>query len=637
MDHEANIVRIHELSIRDSVSLLRSTMSSSTSSNATHLDLQRRVWWKEAVIYQIYPSSFCDSNGDGIGDINGIITKLDYLKDLGVDALWLCPIFKSPQVDMGYDISDYCDIDPRYGTLQDWDRLVAEMHARNMKIIMDLVANHTSDQHEWFQESRSSNSNPKRDWYYWRPPKFDANGERLPPNNWKSMQQVSAWDWDETTGEYYLHLYDQAQPDLNWENPEVRAAVHSAMKFWLDRGCDGFRLDVINKISKVPGLPDAPIVNPDEYLQPAGVMYVNGPRVHEFIKEMDKNVLSKYDEIMTVGEVPMTQDMDALAKYVLPANHELNMVFQFQLMEIDASGPKEHLRHLEPKPWTVEELREVVSRWQMYRREDGFWNTIFIENHDTGRSVSRFGSDTPQWRAVTAKLLAMLQITQSGTLYVYQGEEIGMANVPTSWGIEEYKDVASLVYYNQILRERTERAKGGAVDMSDILSALQKKGRDNARTPMQWDASENAGFGAGTPWMRVNDDYKNWNVQEQLNRSDSTLAFWKKALRLRKEHEVLVYGDFRLLDEPAHHETVFAFSRSLGKAFVIVLLNFSDKEATVNFEHASAEETSEATLLLSNYEEAGAEIPLVPTQMQTFAHGSFSAKLRGYEGRIYSM
>jgi len=513
--------------------------------------------------------------------------------------------------------------------LEDWDRLVAEMHARDMKIIMDLVANHTSDQHEWFKESRSSKTNPKRDWYFWRPPKYDASGKKLTPNNWKSMLKEPAWDWDETTEEYYLHLYNPGQPDLNWENPEVRAAIHSAMKFWLDRGCDGFRLDVINKISKVPGLPNAPITNPKEYYQPAGMMYVNGPRVHEFIKEMDANVLSKYDDIMTVGEVPMTQDMDALAEYVLPANHELNMVFQFQLMEIDASGPKGNLRHLEPRQWTVKELCDVISRWQMFRREDGFWNTIFIENHDTGRSVSRFGNDSPQWRATTAKLLAMLQIAQSGTLYVYQGQEIGMANVPKSWGIEEYKDVASLIYYNRILKERTER--GESTDMSDILSGLQKKGRDNARTPMQWDESKNAGFGTGIPWMRVNDDYKAWNVEVQSYRPDSVLSFWKDALRVRKDHEVLIYGDFRLIEE--NHETVLAFSRNLGRSTAVILLNFSDGEAATSFETSG--DDPEPALLLSNYEDAGRETQLTPVMQSSGNQKKWSAKLRSYEGRIY--
>ncbi|KAF5347610.1 hypothetical protein D9756_010673 [Leucocoprinus leucothites] len=335
--------------------------------------LHEQAWWKEAIVYQIYPISFFDSNGDGIGDLNGIHAKLDYLQDLGIDVLWLSPIYRSPLADMGYDISDYRNIDPRYGTLADWDNLLKGVHDRGMKLVMDLVVNHSSDEHEWFLQSRSSKDDPKRDWYIWRPPKLDSAGNRGPPNNWRSVFQGSAWDFDEKTEEYYLHLYVSKQPDLNWENPEVRQAVYDMMKFWLDRGCDGFRMDVINLISKTKGLPDAPISAPGEFYQPASMHYANGPHVHEFIKEMGQNVLSQYD-IMTVGETPFTHEASELAAYVLPANKELDMVFHFELMDIDSplEGPQRVA--LMKKEWKLPELREIIVRWQLYKRDEGFWN-----------------------------------------------------------------------------------------------------------------------------------------------------------------------------------------------------------------------------------------------------------------------
>ncbi|KAF7791180.1 hypothetical protein EIP86_002191 [Pleurotus ostreatoroseus] len=432
-----------------------------------------RAWWKSAVVYQIYPISFFDSNGDGLGDLNGLYTKLDYLKDLGVDVIWVCPIYKSPLKDMGYDISDYQDIDPRYGTLEDWDKLLAGVHERGMKLLMDLVVNHTSDQHAWFRESRSSKTNPKRDWYIWRPPRYDAEGRRMPPNNWKGNFQGSAWEYDKATEEYYLHLFVTEQPDLNWENPEVREAVWGTMRFWLDRGCDGFRvrvplrnselverskgreydfgMDVINMISKVDGLPDAVVTSPGEPYQPAGLLYANGPKVHQYIKEMHERVLSHYIT-MTVGETPLTHRAEDIAAYVLPRNKELNMVFQFEVVDMDSGGTEggaEAVSPLTTSKWTVLQLKNIVRKWQQYKREEGYWNSVYIENHDNARSVSRFGNDSDEWRAPSAKLLAMMQATQSGTLFVYQGEEIGMKNFPRSWGIEEYLDVATINFWAQ--------------------------------------------------------------------------------------------------------------------------------------------------------------------------------------------
>ncbi|KAI5887710.1 glycoside hydrolase family 13 protein [Schizophyllum commune H4-8] len=534
-----------------------------------------RKWWKEAVVYQIYPISFFDSNGDGIGDLNGIASKLDYLKDLGVDVLWLSPIYKSPLADYGYDISDYRSIDPRYGTLEDWDSLLKGVHDRGMKLMMDLVVNHTSDEHEWFQQSISGKDNPKRDWYIWRPPKVGEDGSRQPPNNWRSVFQGSAWEYDEKSNEYYLHLYVTKQPDLNWDNPEVREAVWDVMRFWIDRGCDGFRMDVINLVSKVPGLPDASITEPGERYQPAAEFYANGPKVHEYIQQMHREVLSKHD-LITVGEAPFSYDESALGKYVLPANKELQMIFQFELVDVDSpKGPDRS--SLMPRPWKLTELKGIINKWQTYKRHEGFWNAVYIENHDQARSVSRFGNDTTdEKRTLSAKMLAVMQATQSGTLYVYQGEELGLHNFPRSWGLEEYKDVATQNFYNRVLENRRREQGREDVDMSDVLDGLQKKARDHARTPVQWNSSPHGGFTTGKPWMRVNDDYPSWNAEKQISDPGSVRSFWKKLLELRKEKAVLIYGDFKLL--LADSEDVFAYQRSLGNSRAFVYLNFRDKD-----------------------------------------------------------
>ncbi|KIK92345.1 glycoside hydrolase family 13 protein [Paxillus rubicundulus Ve08.2h10] len=575
-----------------------------------------REWWKSAVVYQIYPVSFFDSNGDGIGDLNGIREKLDYLKDLGVDVLWLSPIYRSPQADMGYDISDYRDIDPQYGTLEDWDNLLRGVHERGMKLMMDLVVNHTSDEHEWFLQSKSSKDDQKRDWYIWRPPKL-VDGKRLPPNNWKSVFQGSAWDYDDKTGEYYLHLYVSKQPDLNWDNPVVRDAVWDVMRFWIDRGCDGFRMDVINIISKTEGLPDAPVVDDSQYYQAASMYFANGPRVHEYIKEMHTEVLSHHD-LITVGETPFTHDASELAAYVLPQNKELNMVFHFELMDLDSPD----YSPLVKKAWKLAELKDVVRRWQRYKRDEGFWNAVFIENHDHSRSVSRFGNDSDEWRAISAKMLSIFEVTQTGTLYVYQGQELGLKNFPPSWGIEEYKDVASQNYWNLIKAQR-QKAQGKAdVDMSDLLDNFQHKARDHARTPMQWDASFNGGFTKGTPWMRVNDDYHAWNAAVQLEDDDSVHAFWKRAIGVRKGCDVLMYGDFELL--APEHDQAFVYSRTLGNERALVLLNFSEVEAEVDLGGVGG--VGGYRLVLGNYERKGGA---------GNHDGDGKLVLRGYEGRVY--
>ncbi|KAF8551259.1 glycoside hydrolase family 13 protein [Imleria badia] len=579
-----------------------------------------RAWWKSAIVYQIYPASFSDSNGDGIGDLNGIHAKLDYLKDLGVDVLWLSPIYRSPQADMGYDISDYRDIDPRYGTLADWDNLLRGVHQRGMKLMMDLVVNHTSDEHEWFQRSKSSKDDPKRDWYMWRPPRY-VDGQRLPPNNWKSVFQGSAWEFDPGTEEYYLHLYVRKQPDLNWDNPVVRDAVWDVMRFWIDRGCDGFRMDVINLISKTYGLPDAPVVDHTQYYQPASMYFTNGPHVHEYIQQMHREVLSQHD-LITVGETPFTHDASGLAAYVLPQNKELNMVFNFELMDLDSSEESPLVK----KAWRLSDLKAIVGRWQTYKREEGFWNAVFIENHDQARSVSRFGNDSPAWRAISAKMLAVLEVTQTGTVYVYQGQELGMKNFPRTWGIEAYKDVASQNYWALIKEQRKKEQGREDVDMEDVLDGFQQKARDHARIPMQasrplWDATPNAGFTTGTPWMRAYEDdaREGWNAADESKPTDSepesVLAFWKRAIGVRKAHEVLVYGNFEMRLE--EDERVFAYVRRLGDVKAWVVLNFTAEAVEVPLGSGSG---------------SGETSGLGPG-MEGSKTGTL--ELRGYEARVY--
>lgn len=557
-----------------------------------------RKWWKEAVIYQIYPISFFDSNGDGFGDLNGISSKLDYLKDLGVNVLWLSPIYKSPLADYGYDISDYRTIDPRYGTLGDWDNLLKGVHDRGMKLMMDLVVNHTSDEHAWFQESLKGKDDAKRDYYIWRPPKLAEDGSRQPPNNWRSVFQGSAWEYDKQSDEYYLHLYVAKQPDLNWDNPTVRDAVWDIMRFWIDRGCDGFRMDVINLISKVPGLPDAPVAEPNEKYQPASEFYTNGPRVHEYIQQMHREVLSKHD-LITVGEAPFSYDESALCKYVLPANKELQMVFQFELVDIDSpKGPDRS--SLAPRAWKLTEFKTIINKWQAYKRDEGYWNAVYIENHDQARSVSRFGNDADnRVRTLSAKMLAVMQATQCGTLYVYQGEELGMHNFPRSWPLEEYKDVATQNYYNRVLENRRRETGRDDVDMSDVMDGLQKKARDHARTPVQWDSTPNGGFTSGTPWMRVNDDYPTWNAAKQMADPDSVRSFWKRMLALRKEKPILVYGDFKLI--LPDDEEVFAYQRTLGASTALIYLNFTGKDTEAAFPTGVR---SQLTYAFGNYPEA---------------------------------
>ncbi|KAI1277447.1 glycoside hydrolase family 13 protein [Xylaria sp. FL0933] len=515
-------------------------------------------WWKEAVIYQIYPSSFQSHHGatTGWGSIKGITSRLDYLKSLGINVVWSSPFFKSPQADMGYDIADYKDIDSRYGTLEDVDVLISELRKRDMKLVVDLVVNHTSNQHAWFLESRSSKDNPKRDWYIWRKPRqiTGSDGEilREPPNNWAQIlgEANSAWTYDSVTDEYYLSLFTPNQPDLNWENPEVRAAVWDVMHFWLKRGASGFRLDVINLISKVPGYPDADVsLDPDHKYQPAAKYYVNGPKLHDYLGEMHREVLSKYDSI-TVGEMPGVSDENEILRTVGANAGELNMVFIFDLVDIDKPNVRMAL-----KPWDVKEMKAIVTRWQRIMIEKNGWNTVFIENHDNPRSVSRYTDDSDEYRYVSAKLLALMQTTLGGTLFVYQGDELGMRNVPKSWDIdEEYKDIETLNYWQKVKKiyaNDPERLQHGR-------AVIEMKARDHARTPMQWDA------------MPIGDAEASIDL--------SAWQFWKQSIQRRKEHaSAFVYGDFEeLIPE---HPNVFAYLRTsaTGEKWLVVL-NYSGRQ-----------------------------------------------------------
>ncbi|KAH8690615.1 glycoside hydrolase family 13 protein [Talaromyces proteolyticus] len=535
-------------------------------------------WWREAVVYQIYPRSFCDSNGDGIGDICGIISKIDYLKDLGVDVVWLSPIYASPQHDMGYDISDYRRIHPEYGTMEDWECLLNELHKAGIKLIMDLVVNHTSIDHPWFVQSRSSNDNVKRDWYHWQPPKYDAEGRRQPPNNWRSFfGKGSAWEWDENTQEYYLRVFTKEQPDLNWENPTMRAAVREVVTFWLDKGVDGFRIDAINYICKADGYPDSEIVDESSRFQPAMHLYMNVGNVHKYLRELHVATFSQYD-VMTVGETPYVPATQLALDYVHPDRKEFDMIFQWEHMDIDRV-PGSLLKW---KPWKLPELKKIFNCWQRLMFENGGWNSLYMENHDQGRSISRFGSDRPEFRGVSGKLLAMMLGTLSGTLYIYQGQEIGMTN-PTKWGLKDYPDIVTKTY---ILEEKEQRIRDTGEtepDMKDLLQDIRLKARDNGRTPIPWNSLQpSAGFTTGTPWMPLNPDFAVCNVDAAVKDTTSIFHFWKKLLSIRAGWKTLVYGSFELLSPEDPH--IFAYRRTLpGSASALVVLNLSSQSVDWEF------------------------------------------------------
>ncbi|KAH6970219.1 glycoside hydrolase family 13 protein [Fusarium avenaceum] len=554
----------------------------------------QRAWWKEASVYQIYPASFCDSNGDGIGDIPGIITKLDYLKALGTDVLWLCPVYKSPQVDMGYDISDYRTIHPPYGTLKDVENLIAGLHQRGMKLVMDLVVNHTSDQHAWFQESRSSRGSSKRDWYIWRKPVFDERGNRHPPNNWASIFGGSAWAYDEATEEYYLRLFCKEQPDLNWENPAVVREVHDIMKFWLAKGVDGFRMDVINLISKTPGLPDAAVTVPDQEFQPAHLYYANGPRLHEFLRGF-REILDDYDAF-AVGEMPWAKNEGDVIDSVAFERKELNMIFQFDIVDMD-NGPE---GKFSPKQWSLHTLKGIVEKWQTCMYEHNGWNALFLENHDQSRSVSRFTPHSSSNRKLAAKMLATFIGFQSGTLFVYQGQELGMSNLPRDWPIEEYKDVETQNFY-QLAREKLA---GDEVGLESFLDEVRLKARDHARSPVQWNSKEYGGFSTGVPWMRVNDDYAQCNAEHQFADPSSVFSYWRHVIELRRQYYgVFIYGRFEMVDR--EHPAILCYNRIGKTACATIVTNFTENEQEWSPPQATIDSLKNGTTILANYETRG--------------------------------
>ncbi|OQV04378.1 Alpha amylase, catalytic domain-containing protein [Cladophialophora immunda] len=531
--------------------------------------------WKEAVVYQIYPASFVDSNCDGWGDIPGIISKIDYIKSAGADIIWLSPVYDSPQKDMGYDISDYRSIDPRYGSLEEMDRLIAGLHLRDMKLWMDLVVNHTSDQHTWFKESRSSKDNPRRDWYFWRDPKYGVDGVRKSPNNWRSVFGGSAWTYDEWTDQYYLALFLPSQPDLNWANDDMRQAIHSDIRFWLDRGVNGFRIDSMNLMSKHEDLPDADILDPAEEYQSGEKWFASGPRMHEYLHELRTQVFDPYNAV-TVGELGFTKDVESVAKYVAKSRQEVNMLFTGDIVDMDFGHSSKYSR----KDFHPGMLRLLTHKWQTAMPTFDGWNSVYLDNHDSGRSLTRYGSDDPKYRAFAAKLLSIYMCTLSGTLFLLAGQEIGMANLPREMGIEHYIDVEGRNHYKRVLKERG----GDESKMGDVLRELQLKARDHGRLPMQWSAQTNAGFTNSDvkPWMVVNPDHVAWNVEAQQNDPDSVLSFWKESLALRKKiADIFIYGTFEMFHESSPQDTIVAYKRGSCRTEeeALVLLNFSSQES----------------------------------------------------------
>ena len=534
-------------------------------------------WWKESVVYQIYPRSFCDSNGDGIGDLNGITGKLDYLKELGIDVIWLSPVYKSPNDDNGYDISNYQAIMDEFGTMEDFDRMLATAHEKGIKIMMDLVVNHTSDEHKWFIESRKSTDNPYRDYYIWRPAKEDGSL----PNNWGSCFSGPAWEYDKTTDMYFLHLFSKKQPDLNWDNPAVRQDVFDMMNWWLKKGVDGFRMDVISLISKEPGLPDKePGINGYATFN----VSANGPHVHEYLQEMRQKALNNADTI-TVGECSGVT-LEEAKKYARSDEKELNMVFQFEHMDVDSD---EKAGKWTTRKMDLRNLKKILTRWQK-GLQDIAWNSLYWENHDQPRSVSRFGNDSDEYREISAKMLATCIHMMQGTPYVYQGEELGMTNCPFNT-LDNFRDLESINAFHELTEQ-------GKMTEEDMMAAIGYKGRDNARTPMQWDDSAYAGFSTANPWIMVNPNYTKINARDQVNREDSVFKYYQKLIKLRHESELIVYGTYDLiLDDD---KDIYAYIRTLGDEKLIVYCNFSENTREVEL----PEEFTNGKVLISNYIDA---------------------------------
>ena len=539
---------------------------------------EKQTWWKEAVVYQIYPRSFADSDGDGIGDLNGITEHLSYLKELGIDVIWLSPIYQSPNDDNGYDISDYRNIMTEFGTMEDFDRMLKEAHKLGIRIVMDLVVNHTSDEHAWFIESRKSKDNPYRDYYIWKDGK---NGGE--PNNWQSVFSGPAWEYDKKTGQYYLHCFSRKQPDLNWTNEKVRNAVYDMMTWWCEKGIDGFRMDVVNMLSKDPAFPDG-VVTDGLYgdLKP---IVCNGPHIHEYLQEMNKRVLSRYD-LMTVGETPGVTIEEA-RKYANDEGTELNMVFQFEHVDAGAASTPilEKWGYEHPK---LKKLRPILNKWQT-ELEGKAWGSLYWDNHDQPRAVSRFGNDSKEFRVLSAKMLGTLLHMMKGTPYVYQGEELGMTNM-TFTSPADFKDVEEVNAWKQYVVDN------GMISPEEMLKCFSAVARDNARTPMQWDYSENAGFSMGTPWIAVNENYREINAKAALSDPDSVFHYYRKLIRLRHEQRIIVYGEFRPLLEDS--DCIYAYERVYEGRVLTVACNWTENEVSCDlFDKLSGEE------LISNYTE----------------------------------
>ena len=533
-----------------------------------------RKWWKETVVYQLYPRSFKDTNGDGIGDLKGVIEKLDYIKSLGIDVVWMNPIFESPNDDMGYDISDYRAIMKEFGTIEDFDMLLKGLHDRGIKLIMDLVVNHSSDEHPWFKESRKSKDNPYRNYYHW----WDAEKGK-PPYRWSIFDKDSnAWKYDALTNSYYLHIFSEKQPDLNWENPKLRYEVYDIMKFWLDKGIDGFRLDVIACISKDISFPELPKEMPTSKWFP---YYTQGPHLHEYLQEMNREVFSKYD-CMNVGEMSFVTTDDALL-FVDEDRNELQTFYHFDHTGVGVS--KENFMYSDDTNWDLVAWKKVFYNWDKVFAEKG-WGTIYLGNHDMSRMVSRFGNDSEAFRAVSAKMLHTFLLSMRATPYIFNGDEIGMTNTNHTH-IENYQDLYTINYYNG-LQQKGE-------DYEGFLKSHAKISRDNARTPMQWDTTTQAGFTKARPWLAVNENYKTINVEEQESNSNSVLHYFRSMVQLRKSNPTLIYGAFELVDE--NNEQIFAYTRKLDDEQHLIILNFSDKPALLN----TSIETNQENILITNY------------------------------------
>ena len=551
-----------------------------------------RIWWKEAVGYQIYPRSFKDSNNDGIGDIRGIISKLDYLKELGIDVIWICPMYKSPNDDNGYDISDYQDIMDDFGNMEDFDLMLDEVHKRGMKLIIDLVINHTSDEHPWFIESKLSKDSKKRDWYIWRDGKDGAE-----PNNWESIFKGSAWQYDENTEQYFLHLFSKRQPDLNWDNEEVRQEIYKMINWWLDKGIDGFRVDAISHIKKEPGLIDMDNPHNLNYVSSFD-KHMNVDGIHEYLEELNKNTFSKYD-IMTVGEANGV-DASESEMWVGEENGKFNMIFQFEHLNLWGEVGE--------NKFNVKEYKKVLTKWQNALEGKG-WNALFVENHDIPRVVSSWGNDN-EYLEESAKAFALMYFMQNGTPFIYQGQEIGMTNVRFD-SIEKYNDVKSINIYEEKINE--------GVSVNEALKAVASISRDNARTPMQWDSTNYAGFSENTPWIDVNENYKSINVESQLANENSVLNFYKKLIKIRKENPSLIYGRYDMILE--EDEKIYAYTRTLDNDKYVVIVNLSDEEALYKYDDL---DLIYENLMLANY--------------KVREHGILKELvLKPYEARLYKV